>query len=75
MHSKAPVYAQGIALLDLENPSRVLAHQAEPILEPVPNVVFSCDQVEMDERILVYYCGMDTVIGVAELPKEEDVIN
>ncbi|MBA7565760.1 1,4-beta-mannosyl-N-acetylglucosamine phosphorylase [subsurface metagenome] len=78
--SKEHVYSQGIALLDLENPALVLARQAEPILEPVlpwekeghvPNVVFSCGQVEMDDRILVYYCGADTVIGAAKLRKEE----
>lgn len=80
--SKAHVYSQGIALLDLDNPSQVIARQAEPILEPmlpwekeghVPNVVFSCGQAELGDRILVYYCGADTVIGVAELEKKDIV--
>jgi predicted GH43/DUF377 family glycosyl hydrolase len=67
-------YSLGIALLDLEDPTRVIARQAEPILEPeldweidghVPNVVFSCGQAIVDENIYVYYGGADTVIGVA----------
>lgn len=74
------VYSLGIALLDSDDPSKVVARQKEPILVPdlpwekeghITNVVFSCGQVEMDDRILVYYCGADTVIGVAELSKEE----
>jgi predicted GH43/DUF377 family glycosyl hydrolase len=73
------VYSLGIALLDSDDPSKVVARQKEPILVPdlpwekeghIPNVVFSCGQVEMDDRIMVYYCGADTVIGVAELSKE-----
>jgi len=63
-------------LLDLDDPARVIARQAEPILEPeldwevhghVPNVVFSCGQVVMDDGIYVYYAGADTVIGVATM--------
>ncbi|RKX75356.1 MAG: glycosidase [Spirochaetes bacterium] len=78
--SSSNVYSLGIALLDLDNPSIVLARQSEPILYPeleweihghVPNVVFSCGHAEIGERILVYYCGADTVIGVAELCKKE----
>ncbi|MCK4541319.1 MAG: hypothetical protein KAU17_03680 [Spirochaetales bacterium] len=74
------VYSLGIALLDLENPSKVIARQAEPILEPeldweregyVSNVVFSCGQIEREDKILVYYAGADTVIGVAELMKKD----
>ena len=73
-------YTLGAALLDLEDPSVVLARQREPILEPelawervgaVPNVVFSCGQAEIGDRILVYYCGADTVIGVAEIERDD----
>ncbi len=73
-------YSLGIALLDLNDPSKVLARQVEPILEPeldwevngcIPNVVFSCGQVEFTDRILVYYGGADTVMGVAELNKKD----
>ena len=77
-------YTLGAALLDLEDPSKVLARQSEPVLEPelewekvgaVPNVVFSCGQAEMDDRILVYYCGADTVIGVAEINKNDIIFD
>ncbi len=69
-------YSLGIALLDLKEPSKVIARQAEPILEAeldweingyVPNVVFSCGQAIIDAEIYVYYGGADTVIGVASL--------
>ena len=80
--SHESVYTQGIALLDISNPSEVLIRQTEPILEPklhwekegcVPNVVFSCGQIETGDSILVYYAGADTVMGVAEL-KKKDII-
>ncbi len=73
-------YSLGIALLDRHDPSRVIARQPEPILEPeldwevhghVPNVVFSCGQVVIGDRILVYYGGADTVIGVAVLELDD----
>ncbi len=73
-------YTLGAALLDLDDPSKVLARQKEPILEPeldwevngcVPNVVFSCGQVEFEDRILIYYAGADSAIGVAELRKSD----
>ncbi len=69
-------YSLGIALLDGEDPGRVIYRQPEPILEPeldwevkgfVPNVVFSCGQVVLEDRLLVYYGGADQVIGVAGL--------
>lgn len=67
-------YRLGVALLDLDDPYQVLARQVEPILEPslewevhghVPNVVFSCGQILIDDVLYVYYGGADTVIGVA----------
>ncbi|RLC97935.1 MAG: glycosidase, partial [Chloroflexi bacterium] len=71
---------QGIALLDRDDPTRVIARQSEPILEPelnwevngfVPNVVFSCGQVILGDQLYVYYAGADTAIGVAAVPLEE----
>jgi beta-1,2-mannobiose phosphorylase / 1,2-beta-oligomannan phosphorylase len=82
--SQDSVYTQGIALLDLSDPSKVLYRQTEPILEPelkwekegcVPNVVFSCGQIETGGSILIYYAGADTVIGVAELKKKDIVFD
>ena len=80
--NKRNVYSLGIALLDLEDPSKLIARQKEPILKPtlewevngfVPNVVFSCGEVELEDRIIVYYAGADTVIGAAEI-KKNDII-
>ena len=74
--SQEGVYSQGAALLDLNNPAKVLARQSDPILKPeldweingyVPNVVFSCGQAILSDKIFVYYGGADTAIGVATL--------
>lgn len=68
------VYRLGVALLDAENPARVLARHPQPILEPtepwekkgdVPNVVFSCAHVVKDDTVYVYYGGADRVMGLA----------
>ena len=73
-------YSLGIAFLDLLDPSKVLFRQTEAILEPelsweengcVPHVVFSCGQIEEEEKIIVYYAGADTVIGAALLNKKD----
>ena len=80
--SKEKRYCLGAALLDLDDPSKLLARQREPILEPqlewevngcVPDVVFSNGQVEIGDRILIYYAGADSAIGVAEL-KRSDIV-
>lgn len=69
-------YSLGIALLDLEDPSKLIARQADSILEPtlswelqgyVPNVTFSCGQVILGDELWVYYCGADTVINAAKI--------
>jgi len=73
-------YSLGIALLDLDDPTKVIARQVEPILEPeldweingyVPNVVFSCGQVVIGGELFVYYGGADTAIGVAKIQISE----
>jgi len=78
--SKDHRYSLGIALLDLDDPTKVIARQAEPLLEPeldweingyVPNVVFSCGQVVIDGELFVYYGGADTAIGVAKTQMSE----
>jgi beta-1,2-mannobiose phosphorylase / 1,2-beta-oligomannan phosphorylase len=71
------VYKVGAMLLDYDNPFNVLARTDEPIFEPeteyekvgeVPNVVFPCGAVVIDDVIHVYYGGADKVIGVAAMP-------
>lgn len=72
------VYRLGVALLDRNDPTKVLARQTAPVLEPetawerhglVPEVVFSCGSVEKDGAYFVYYGGGDSCIGVAAVDK------
>ncbi len=71
---KNNVYRLGAALLDREDPAKVIARLPQPILEPVepwelkgdvPNVVFSCGQAVKDGVLYVFYGGADRVMGVA----------
>ncbi len=75
-------YRLGAALLDGEDPTKVVRRLPEPILEPelewerqghVPNVVFSCGQVVKDGFLYVYYGAADQVIGVAGIELDEIV--
>lgn len=70
------VYSMGGALLDRDEPWRVLARPRDYLLSPqvsyeqvgdVPNVVFPCAAlVDRDaDRLTVYYGGADTVVGMA----------
>jgi predicted GH43/DUF377 family glycosyl hydrolase len=68
------VYRLGACLLDLEDPTRVIARPKEPLFEPeeiwelrgdVPTVVFSCANPVVDDTVYVYYGGGDHVIGLA----------
>ena len=72
-------YHLGIVLLDLDDPSKVLARSSRPLLSPekeyekvgiVPNVVFSCGVVERDSEYLIYYGAADKVIAGCILEKE-----
>ncbi|MBA2668002.1 MAG: glycosidase [Trueperaceae bacterium] len=76
-YDDAHVYCMGTALLDLEDPSVVLARPREPILEPqetweikgdVPNVVFGTANPVVDGVVHLYYGAADRVIGVASAP-------
>ncbi|MGH2538050.1 MAG: glycoside hydrolase family 130 protein [Candidatus Promineifilaceae bacterium] len=73
-YDEARVYRFGVALLDLEEPARLLARPAAFIFEPqelwelrgdVANVVFSCANPAVDGVVYVYYGGADHVIGLA----------
>jgi beta-1,4-mannooligosaccharide/beta-1,4-mannosyl-N-acetylglucosamine phosphorylase len=70
------VYSTGAALLDLEQPWRVLARGSRYLLAPrepyervgdVPNVVFPCAALvdESLDRLTVYYGAADTVVCLA----------
>lgn len=76
MTSDGPIYRAGLALLDLERPSRVLRHLDEWVFAPeapyevtgdVGRVVFPCGWVHdaARDRLLLYYGAADTVVGLA----------
>jgi len=78
--SEDKVYRVGAVLLDLKNPLNVLSRTVYPIFEPeapyekegqVPNVVFPCGNVVIDNKLYVYYGGGDSVIGVASANIDE----
>jgi len=87
MTSGGPIYRAGVVLLDLENPSEVIARSNVPILAPrteyerigdVNNVVFpSAAVVEDDGEVKVYYGSADTAICVATTTLDElvDLLN
>lgn len=72
-------YAIGAVLLDRDNPSRVLARTAEPILSPraderggyVPNVVYSCGGIVHERTLMLPYAVADqyTAFATASLDK------
>jgi predicted GH43/DUF377 family glycosyl hydrolase len=69
------VYRVGAALLDLDDPSKVLARTKDFLMEPtepwekvgvIPNVVFPTAAVTPDgHELWVYYGGADRVVGLA----------
>jgi beta-1,4-mannooligosaccharide/beta-1,4-mannosyl-N-acetylglucosamine phosphorylase len=70
------VYSMGAALLDLDEPWRVIARGSDYLLSPkvpyeqvgdVPNVVFPCAALvdRANDRLTVYYGGADTVVCLA----------
>jgi beta-1,2-mannobiose phosphorylase / 1,2-beta-oligomannan phosphorylase len=72
------VYRAGAALLDLNNPVKVIARTKEPVLQPeepyerigdVNNVVFPTGACVIDGKLHVYYGGADKVccLAIAEL--------
>jgi beta-1,2-mannobiose phosphorylase / 1,2-beta-oligomannan phosphorylase len=64
------------ALLDKNDPSKILYRTHDPLFEPttayekqgiVPNVVFPCGAVILRHQLYVYYGGADKVVGVASI--------
>ena len=73
-------YTLHLALLALDDPTRVLARTTDPIFEPVETyettgffagVVFATGLVEFGGRLLVYYGASDDKTCVAETTREE----
>ena len=64
----------GAAILDKDNPAKVLYRTQPYLLAPaasyelqgdVPNVVFPCAALTEGDKVAVYYGAADTVVGVA----------
>lgn len=64
------------ALLDLQDPTKILYRTHDPLLEPktpyekngiVGNVVFPCGAAVIKTELFVYYGGADKVVGVASI--------
>ena len=69
-----PIYRLGLALLDLDDPSRVIARRPFPVLSPfdfyertgnVPNVVFTCGALLRGDEVWLYYGAADTYVCLA----------
>jgi predicted GH43/DUF377 family glycosyl hydrolase len=76
-HGVGPVrkYSIGAALLDKNNPARVLARSVEPLLRPepseregyVPNVVYTCGAMRHNDQIILPYAVSDTYSNFATI--------
>lgn len=74
-HGVGPMrrYAIGALLLDLDHPSRVLGHLADPLLVPdqseregyVPNVLYSCGGLIHGDQLVLPYGISDRGVGIA----------
>lgn len=73
-------YHQGVALLDLNDPSKVLALPNQYIMTPtlpyeitgrVNNTIFCCGHIVEDGIVKLYYSACDNCIGLATFDLEE----
>lgn len=71
------IYRHSVALLDLNDPSKVLHRPKTHIMEPVetweirgdvPNVTFSCANIVVGDELRFYYAGADRMVGLATAP-------
>lgn len=74
------IYRAGIALLDLEDPRKIIYRSKEPILEPTeeyeiigdtPNVIFATGLIEKDGWLYLYYGAADTTVCLATARLDE----
>jgi predicted GH43/DUF377 family glycosyl hydrolase len=81
-YDDAHVYRHSIVLLDLDDPRKIMHRPKMTIMEPletwevrgdVPNVVFSCANIVVGDRVYIYYGGADRLIGLATAPLAEAI--
>jgi predicted GH43/DUF377 family glycosyl hydrolase len=83
-HGVGPVrtYSLGAALLDKENPKKVIGRLSKPLLTPgkkestgyVPNVIYSCGAMVIDRTLILPYAIADVVTTFATISVDE-IIN
>jgi len=74
------IYRAGALLLDLNNPTKIIAQSKEPILEPekdyelngdVPNVVFPTGAFVKDGQLFIYYGAADKTCCLATVSLDD----
>ena len=80
-HGVGPMrsYSIGAVLLDLEDPTKVIGHLAEPLIVPdeeeregyVPNVVYTCGLLEHGGKLYIPYAQADKSTGLAVVELNE----
>lgn len=76
-------YSIGAVLLDLENPSKVIARLEEPLLTPleneregyVPNVVYSCGSLIHNNLLIIPYAMSDISSNIATVKVKDLIAN
>ena len=73
-------YKLGAMILNAKDPTKIVARSKKPILEPdecyenegfKAGIIYSCGAVVIDDQLLVYYGGADTVSCVAVAKLDE----
>jgi predicted GH43/DUF377 family glycosyl hydrolase len=80
-HGVGPMrqYCIGAILLDLENPTKIIARLDQPLLAPhekeregyVPNVVYSCGAIIHNNELVIPYAMSDINSGIATVAVKE----
>jgi predicted GH43/DUF377 family glycosyl hydrolase len=80
-HGVGPMrkYCIGAILLDLENPTKIIARLDEPLLVPhgkeregyVPNVVYSCGAIIHNNELVIPYAMSDINSGIATVAVDQ----
>ena len=80
-HGVGPMrkYCIGVSLLDLKDPSKIIGRLEEPLLAPreeeregyVPNVVYSCGSIILNNELIIPYAISDSESHVASISVDE----
>ncbi|MFH1709505.1 MAG: glycoside hydrolase family 130 protein [bacterium] len=80
-HGVGPMrkYCIGVVLLDLNDPSKVIARLKQPLISPseeeregyVPNVVYSCGSILLNDKLIIPYASSDSVSSIAVISLDE----